>query len=109
MNHNLNQPCLSKSDIPSPNANAEAGWPIARAELEKCRVRGQVRVYWRVRVCPACGCEHRHGAGDGKVDPRQLLGHRAGHCRVEQRGYVLEDQYPGRTAQLVAELGLSAQ
>ena len=69
-------------------------------------MRGSLRVYWLVRVCPICGGQHRHGAGDGKVDPRQLLGHRAGHCRVQQRGYVLADMYPGQTAQLVAELGL---
>jgi hypothetical protein len=57
-------------------------------------------------MCPICAGQHWHGAGDGKVDPRQLLGHRAGHCRVPQRGYVLVDMCPERTAQLVAEMGL---
>jgi hypothetical protein len=88
------------------NTGAEVDYPIAKATLEVYRVRGQVRVLWLVRVCPCCFLEHRHGAGAGAVDPRRLLGHRAGHCRVEQRGYVLADAYPEQTAQLVAELGL---
>lgn len=48
-----------------------------------------------VPVCPHCGQEHRHGAGERGEDPRRALGHRVAHCdpaRVQNvwaRGYYL--------------------
>ena len=105
MNHNPNEPVLSKSDIPSPRAGAN--WPIALADLHKYRVRGALRMQWVVRVCPICGeSGHRHGAGAAEVNPIRLLSHRAAPCRIPNGGYILADADPGRTAQLVATLGL---
>ena len=106
MNHNLNQPCLSKLDIPSPNTGTEADWPIAWAHLEVCRVRGELRVRWLVLCCPRCGGRHSHGAGDGKISPLAFLSHKAPHCRIPNAGYELRDPNPRRTAALVEKLGL---
>ena len=81
---------------------AQEVFPIAWVEFDSRRM------LWVIDVCPVAGCgkRHFHGAGAGKVDPRRLLSHRAGHCRFRQNGYVLRDMYPQRTAQVVAALGL---
>ena len=84
----------------------EVDYPIAKATLEVYRVRGQLRALWFVRVCPVCFGEHRHGAGAGEVNPLFLLSHRAGPCRIPNRGYILVDADPVRTAALVEQLGL---
>ena len=82
--------------------DAQVVFPVAWVKLDWCGLS----ILWVVDSCPICGRRHTHGAGAGQVDPRRVLGHRAGHCRIAQQGYVLVDAYPQRTAQLAAELGL---
>lgn len=80
--------------------DAQAVFPVAWAEFDPHRM------LWVIQTCPICARVHSHGAGAGKIDPRRLLSHRAGHCRFLQKGYELRDTYPQRTARLVAALGL---
>ena len=59
----------------------------AKAKL----VEGKTMNYWVVPVCPLCGEEHTHGAGDKGGDPLLLLGHRSAHCVPNKLndGYIL--------------------
>lgn len=50
--------------------------PVAYVELVTFRGVKQ----WKVKVCPFCGEEHRHGAGERHDDPRRFLGGRVPHC-----------------------------
>jgi threonine dehydrogenase-like Zn-dependent dehydrogenase len=68
---------------------------------------------WKVKDCPLCGKEHRHG-GPRNGGQRELLFHRERHCLskdldpvalavleaagVSTDGYVLTDADPSRTA-----------
>ncbi|MBK6008810.1 hypothetical protein JJB11_22160 [Ramlibacter ginsenosidimutans] len=62
--------------------------PVALVQARQCAKGYWV---WRVSVCPYCGRQHTHGAGDG---PRPTgLGHRSAHCSTRSddaaRGYEL--------------------
>lgn len=58
---------------------------------------------WTVPACPICGARHLHGGGSirGGESPTSHLGHRAGHCRQVQRGYLLVDSRPAATARIL--------
>jgi hypothetical protein len=43
--------------------------------------------HWVVEKCPHCGKRHVHGAGAGKEDPHNFLGHRNLYCHPD--GYIL--------------------
>jgi hypothetical protein len=58
---------------------------------------------WVVPKCALCGRRHIHGGGLFGDDPRQVLCHRAPHCRKTSDGYLLSDMNPARTAALLAE------
>jgi len=67
--------------------------PIALATLE----RHATGYLWIVPVCPHCHQRHTHGGGPLAGNPRDLLGHRVGHCiGMESSGYELVETCEGR-------------
>ena len=89
-------------------------------------VNGESNYGWRVPECPWCGGEHIHGAHGLDEDPRAALGHRVNHCatmgenpkpgdetplaraakilNLDFDGYILVDDDPRQTAELIESL-----
>ena len=83
-----------------PLCKSSEDFPRAAAYLEGT----ETGFLWRIQSCPVCGRSHVHGAGGGRKAPTSSLGHRAGHCLIPNRGYLLFDADPERTAALIAEV-----